>query len=306
MFLGMLRDPRQPQPKIDAEAAHETIEILTLLREKTTRKPHSRRRGFLRRAPGRAEARVRAEDQEHRMKRRLAAVALACAAHRGRGRSARAADGVAARPLAAGHGRGARRRFRRARPSAMGELLATGRTYGIKTFPQYAASAAGLASETEKSNPELAAWAAKTAGAARRAARPPSRSPKPTRAATQKAWGEAIPLVLRASRACCGDYRTERAQPRRPLHRGRAGDRPSRRSCSRIALFIRYGRVHGARLPRDAQQPLQRRLGVGARVRAAVPADLSLARPDVAALLLAGDLLRLCRRRPSASPSSCC
>jgi hypothetical protein len=36
MFLGMLRDPRQPQPMFDAEAAHETIDILTLLREKTT------------------------------------------------------------------------------------------------------------------------------------------------------------------------------------------------------------------------------------------------------------------------------
>lgn len=36
MFLGMLRDPRQPQPMFDAEAAHETIDILALLREKTT------------------------------------------------------------------------------------------------------------------------------------------------------------------------------------------------------------------------------------------------------------------------------
>ena len=35
MFLGMLRDPRQPQPIFDAEAAHETIDILTLLKEKT-------------------------------------------------------------------------------------------------------------------------------------------------------------------------------------------------------------------------------------------------------------------------------
>ena len=35
MFLGMLRDPRQPQPLFDAEAAHETIDIIALLREKT-------------------------------------------------------------------------------------------------------------------------------------------------------------------------------------------------------------------------------------------------------------------------------
>lgn len=36
MFLGLLRDPRQPQPMYDATAARETIDILTLLREKTT------------------------------------------------------------------------------------------------------------------------------------------------------------------------------------------------------------------------------------------------------------------------------
>lgn len=35
MFLGMLRDPRAPQPMFDAAAARETIDILTLLREKT-------------------------------------------------------------------------------------------------------------------------------------------------------------------------------------------------------------------------------------------------------------------------------
>ncbi len=35
MFLGMLRDPRQPQPIFEPEAAHETIDILSLLREKT-------------------------------------------------------------------------------------------------------------------------------------------------------------------------------------------------------------------------------------------------------------------------------
>jgi hypothetical protein len=36
MFLGMLKDPRAPQPMFEPEAAHETIDILTLLREKTT------------------------------------------------------------------------------------------------------------------------------------------------------------------------------------------------------------------------------------------------------------------------------
>lgn len=36
MFLGMLRDPRAPEPMFDAAAARETIDILVLLREKTT------------------------------------------------------------------------------------------------------------------------------------------------------------------------------------------------------------------------------------------------------------------------------
>jgi hypothetical protein len=35
MFLGMLRDPRAPQPMFDPAAARETIDILVLLREKT-------------------------------------------------------------------------------------------------------------------------------------------------------------------------------------------------------------------------------------------------------------------------------
>jgi hypothetical protein len=35
MFLGMLRDPRAPQPMFDAAGARETIDILTLLKEKT-------------------------------------------------------------------------------------------------------------------------------------------------------------------------------------------------------------------------------------------------------------------------------
>jgi hypothetical protein len=35
MFLGMLRDPRQPKPQIDAGGARQMIEILTMLKEKT-------------------------------------------------------------------------------------------------------------------------------------------------------------------------------------------------------------------------------------------------------------------------------
>jgi hypothetical protein len=35
MSLGLLRNPHQPQSKIDANAARQMIEILTLLKEKT-------------------------------------------------------------------------------------------------------------------------------------------------------------------------------------------------------------------------------------------------------------------------------
>lgn len=35
MFLGMIRDPRAPQPIYEPQAARETIDILVLLREKT-------------------------------------------------------------------------------------------------------------------------------------------------------------------------------------------------------------------------------------------------------------------------------
>ena len=43
------------------------------------------------------------------------------------------------------------------------ELATAGRTYGIKTYPLYAAAAAGLSSEAAAETPELAAWASKTA-----------------------------------------------------------------------------------------------------------------------------------------------
>lgn len=35
MLLGMLRNPYQPQPKVDAAAARQMIDILTMLQEKT-------------------------------------------------------------------------------------------------------------------------------------------------------------------------------------------------------------------------------------------------------------------------------
>src|SRR5688500_13604408 len=43
------------------------------------------------------------------------------------------------------------------------ELLTTGRSYGVRTCPTYAAGASALASESAKENPDLAKWAEKAA-----------------------------------------------------------------------------------------------------------------------------------------------
>jgi tetratricopeptide (TPR) repeat protein len=45
------------------------------------------------------------------------------------------------------------------------ELVDTGKSFGIKTYPLYAASAASLARQADKTNPDVAQWAAKTAPA---------------------------------------------------------------------------------------------------------------------------------------------
>ncbi|HEV7768994.1 MAG TPA: tetratricopeptide repeat protein [Thermoanaerobaculia bacterium] len=88
------------------------------------------------------------------------------------------------------------------------ELIATGRTYGITSYPQYAASAAGLASHAEKhNNADLLKWASSTAGPL------DSRSPavafsEADRAARKAAWGEAVPLVMRGFTRVMGDYRS--------------------------------------------------------------------------------------------------
>jgi len=87
------------------------------------------------------------------------------------------------------------------------ELLNVGRSYGIRTFPLYATSASGLASESTKENPELAAWAEKAAGLLDGRA-PAVVFSEADREASRSEWSKAIPLAMRGYARVFGDYRT--------------------------------------------------------------------------------------------------
>jgi len=87
------------------------------------------------------------------------------------------------------------------------EMLAAGRTFGIRTFPVYATAAAAIASEAEKDNAKLAQWAEKTA------AELDPKSPSVTfsnadRAARRQAWDRAVPLSFQGMARVWGEYRT--------------------------------------------------------------------------------------------------
>ena len=120
------------------------------------------------------------------------------------------------------------------------ELLNTGKTYGVKTYPLYAASAVGLAGESEKTNPELSGWAARTAHQL------DGRSPAVTfneadRAAARNDWGKAIPLAFQGYVRMFGNYRTRLlARSDTLLMVGLAIFVTA--AVFAIALFFRYGR----------------------------------------------------------------
>lgn len=122
-----------------------------------------------------------------------------------------------------------------------GDLLATGRTYGIKTFPQYAASASGLASQMEKSNAELAAWASKTSGQLDGGS-PATAFSEADRAGRRQAWGQALPLVLRGFTRILRDYRSS-LLGRADLFIVAALAIALTAILLALALFIRYGRA---------------------------------------------------------------
>jgi tetratricopeptide (TPR) repeat protein len=173
------------------------------------------------------------------MKRRLAAAALACAAIAAAGDLR--AQQVAPRDLWPQATSAAREADFDAANKRAGDLLTTGRTYGIKTYPEYAASAAGLGSQTEKSNPEMAKWALTTA---------PQLDPnspdvafsEADRAGRREAWGEAVPLVFRGFTRMLGDYRA-RLLSRADLFIVASLAIVLTTILLAIALFIRYGRA---------------------------------------------------------------
>jgi len=123
------------------------------------------------------------------------------------------------------------------------ELATTGRTYGIKTFPLYAASAAGLASESVKDTPALAAWASATAAKLDGNA-PAVAFIQADSAARKQDWAAALPLALQGYMRVVRDYRTSL------LSRADFLIVASLAICVTagilgIALFIRYGRSMG-------------------------------------------------------------
>jgi tetratricopeptide (TPR) repeat protein len=121
------------------------------------------------------------------------------------------------------------------------DLLTTGRTYGIKTFPQYAASASGLASQSEKTSPQLSSWAATTAGQLDGSS-PAVVFSEADRAGRRQAWGQAIPLVARGFGRIMSDYRSSLLS-RADLFIVAALAILLTAILLALALFIRYGRA---------------------------------------------------------------
>jgi tetratricopeptide (TPR) repeat protein len=122
----------------------------------------------------------------------------------------------------------------------MNELLAAGRTYGIRTFPVYAAGASAWSSKLSATQPDLAAWA-------ERAARElDGRSPavafsEADRAKRTKGWGGAIPLALQGFPKVFTNYRTT-VLSRADLLIVAACAIAITAIVLALALFIRYGR----------------------------------------------------------------
>ena len=120
------------------------------------------------------------------------------------------------------------------------ELLAAARTYGIRTFPVYAAGASAWASEVAKTQPDVAAWA-------ERAARElDGRSPavafsEADRAQRTRGWSSAVPLALQGFPRVFGNYRTSVLSRADLLIVGACAIALTAIILA-LALFIRYGR----------------------------------------------------------------
>ena len=120
------------------------------------------------------------------------------------------------------------------------ELLSTGRKYGIRTYPAYAAGAAAMASEARGRNADLAKWAEKASHDL------DGRSPsvaflESDRAAATRGWASAIPLALQGFGRAFANYRTN-TLGRADLIVVFTGAVAVTAILLALALFIRYGR----------------------------------------------------------------
>jgi tetratricopeptide (TPR) repeat protein len=171
------------------------------------------------------------------MKGRLAGVALVLAVAAG---TVRAQQQLAPRDIWPQATASAREGDLDAATKKKNELLAAGRTYGLRTFPVYAAGASAWSSKVAREQPELAAWAEKAAREL------DGRSPavafsEADRAQRTKGWGSAIPLALQGFPRVFGNYRTT-VLSRADLLIVAAAAIAITAILLVLALFIRYGR----------------------------------------------------------------
>jgi hypothetical protein len=171
------------------------------------------------------------------MKRRLAVVALVLAVGAGH---VRAQQQLAPRDIWPQATAAAREGDLETATRRKSELLAAGRTYGIRTFPIYAAGASAWASKLATTQPDVAAWA-------ERAARElDGRSPavafsEADRARRAKGWAKAVPLALQGFPRVFGNYRTTVLSRADLLIVGACAIAITAIILA-LALFIRYGR----------------------------------------------------------------
>ena len=171
------------------------------------------------------------------MKGRLAVVALVLAVGAG---NVRAQQQIAPRDIWPQATAAAREGDLEAATRKKNELLAAARTYGIRTFPVYAAGASAWASKVAKTQPDLAKWAENTAREL------DGRSPavafsEADRAKRVRGWGGAIPLALQGFPRIFGNYRTT-VLSRADLLIVAACAIAITAIILALALFIRYGR----------------------------------------------------------------
>ena len=123
----------------------------------------------------------------------------------------------------------------------IGDLVNTGRAYGLKTFPVYATAAASMSNRAAREGKaDLAAWGT-TAGNALDTRNPAVAFARFERAAAQQNWGAALPQLMRGLTNVVTNYRT-RLLARADLIIVLATALALTAIVFAIVLFIRYGR----------------------------------------------------------------